>query len=317
MTPSEAAEGRELLQAEQDALGRVQASPGGRWAYESMLADNALKDWLWANREELVRCAEELAAERREGQLEHAAAESLRGQLRELSDSVSELLFQLEGLPAKPITIRDHRQRALFDQEIERIKSLVPEWSRHPGRAATLDGFTERRQAAQLKPQGTTNLCAKPTREQLRATRVARAQALKEALDADAAPAVLSGLATVLLFSMANNVPDAAPDCKAPQAAEPQGAPKCHCVGTREADQHDRSCPRNPTHDVTHDAADSAPCKHDWQPYALALRRCSKCHEAEPELEPIGDTCAECGERGPAPGRSWCQVCIERPGGEE
>lgn len=53
--------------------------------------------------------------------------------------------------------------------------------------------------------------CAAPTREELRAIRVARAEALKRALDADAAPAVLSGAWTVLLFCEANKVPEA--DC--------------------------------------------------------------------------------------------------------
>jgi hypothetical protein len=52
----------------------------------------------------------------------------------ELRDEVSELLFQLEGLPAKPITIRDHRQCALFEQSIERLKLLTPEWDKHPAR---------------------------------------------------------------------------------------------------------------------------------------------------------------------------------------
>ncbi len=72
------------------------------------------------------------------------------------------------------------------------------------------------RSHAPAEPNG--NPCLKPTRDQLRATRVARAQALKEAIDAEAAPAVLSGLATVLLFTMANDVPDDAPECQpAPQ----------------------------------------------------------------------------------------------------
>ncbi len=35
-----------------------------------------------------------------------------------------------------------------------------------------------------------------------------------------------------------------------------------------------------------------------------------KLEGAEPE--PIGETCAECGEGCPAPGRSWCQDCIDR-----
>lgn len=53
--------------------------------------------------------------------------------------------------------------------------------------------------------------CAVPTREELRAIRVARAEELKRALDADAAPAVLSGAWTVWLFLEANNVPET--DC--------------------------------------------------------------------------------------------------------
>jgi hypothetical protein len=48
--------------------------------------------------------------------------------------------------------------------------------------------------------------CVSATREQIRAVRVARANALKSALDADAHPLVLSGGATVLLFLIANDL---------------------------------------------------------------------------------------------------------------
>lgn len=71
----------------------------------------------------------------------------------EIRSSVSELLFQLEGLPVQPHTIRDHRHRALFDQEIERIKTLVPEWEQHPGRATEVSSGPPK---CECKGTGTT-----------------------------------------------------------------------------------------------------------------------------------------------------------------
>jgi hypothetical protein len=127
-------------------------------------------------------------------------------------------------------------QLAWRDQEIENLRTqlqdaraLQAELSRvyrdeHEQIAPLLAAAARNK----TEPEGVQNPCSKPTREQLRATRVARAQALKEALDADAAPEVLSGLATVLLFSMANDVPEHeyALDCRAPQSSEREGAPR-------------------------------------------------------------------------------------------
>jgi hypothetical protein len=136
---------------------------------------------------------------------------------RERLDSKGDIAVQLAWRDQEIENLRTQLQDAravqaelarVYREEHERIAPLL---------AAAARNKTE--------PEGVQNPCSKRTREQLRATRVARAQALKEAIDAHAAPAVLSGLATVLLFTMANDVPDDAPDC--------QGAPQqeLHCHG--------------------------------------------------------------------------------------
>ena len=48
--------------------------------------------------------------------------------LYEQRDAIAHVIWLLEGLPAQPITIRDQRHRALFNQEIERLRNLVPDW---------------------------------------------------------------------------------------------------------------------------------------------------------------------------------------------